>query len=286
MNDPTTATAVSTDACASLQSSAWEPLVRNILTTKIGPRHHERLAIVYVRQSKQHQVLEHQESRLRQYELANHAAVLGWSEHRVLVIDDDQGQSGRVADPRSGFQRILTEVTLDHVGMILGLEMSRLARSCKDWHHLLEVCALFGTLLADQDGIYNPCDSNDRLLLGLKGTMSEFELFTMRNRLERARLHKAERGELFVAVPVGYLKSAAGQVVTDPDEQARAVVQLIFDTFDEVGSVYGVMRYLVRNKINVGVRLQHGPRRGELAWRRPNLATLFKMLHHPIYAGA
>jgi DNA invertase Pin-like site-specific DNA recombinase len=261
-------------------------VVRNLLTTKIGARHHERLAIVYVRQSRPQQVLEHEESRLRQYELAGHATTLGWSEHRVLVIDEDQGQSGRAADHRSGFQRLLTEVTLDHVGVILGLEMSRLARSSKDWHHLLELCALFGTLLGDQDGIYDPNDSNDRLLLGLKGAMSEFELFTMRNRLDRGRLHKAERGELFVSAPLGYLKVPSGQIVLDPDEQARAVIQLVFDKFTEIGSVYGVMHYMVRNQINLGIRPQHGPRRGELVWRRANLATLRKILHHPIYAGA
>ena len=205
---------------------------------------------------------------------------------QVLLIDDDQGQSGRSADQRLGFQRLLAELTLDHVGIVLGLEMSRLARSSKDWHHLLELCAVFGALLADQDGIYDPCDSNDRLLLGLKGTMSEFELFTMRNRLERGKLYKAERGELFIAAPPGYLKLPTGQVVLDPDEQARAVIQLIFDAFDEVGTVYGVMRHLVRRKFSLGTRLQHGAQRGELAWRRPILATLFRILHHPIYAGA
>jgi len=124
--------------------------------------------------------------------------------------------------------------------------MSRLARSSKDWHHLLEVCALFGSLLGDQDGIYDPIDANDRLLLGLKGTMSEVEMFTMRNRLERGRLFKAERGELFADLPIGYVKLPGGQVEMEPDEQARAVVQLLFDKFDELGTVYGVFRYLIR----------------------------------------
>src|SRR5437870_2641971 len=140
------------------------------------------------------------------------------------------------------------EVTMDHVGRVLGLEMSRLARSNKDWHHLLEVCAVFGALLADQDDVYDPHDANDRLLLGLKGTRSEFELVTMRNRLERGKLNKAQRGELFHHVPFGYVKLATGEVALDPDEQARAVVQLLFDKFAELGAVCGLLRYLIRNK--------------------------------------
>ena len=149
--------------------------------------HLDKLAIVYVRQSSPQQVLENRESTARQYALADYAQVLGWPAERVIVIDEDQGQSGARADNRSGYQRLLAEVTLDHVGIVLGLEMSRLARSSKDWHHLLELCAIFGALLADQDGVYDPSDPNDRMLLGLKGTMSEVELHTMRNRLIRGR---------------------------------------------------------------------------------------------------
>ena len=133
--------------------------------------------------------------------LADHAAARGWPKYRVLVIDDDQGQSGRTADQRGGFQRILAEVTMEHVGLVLGIEISRIARNSKDWHNLLEMCAIFGTLLADEDGVYDPQDTNDRLLLGPKGTISEFELVTMRNRLERGRLHKAQRGNPFTARP-------------------------------------------------------------------------------------
>ena len=178
------------------------------------------LAIVYIRQSTQHQVLEHRESRARQYALADHVTTLGWSRERTLVIDEDQGQSGQCTDSRTGFQRLLMEVSLDHVGIILGLEMSRLARSNKDWHHLLELCAVFGVLLADQEGVYDPCDPNDRLLLGLKGTISELEIHTMRNRLEKGKLHKASRGALFFDTPVGYVKTATGELTFDPDEQA------------------------------------------------------------------
>ena len=164
--------------------------------------------------------------------------------------------------------------------------MSRLSRTSRDWHHLLEVCALFGTLLADQDGVYDANDTNDRLLLGLKGTISEFELITMRNRLDRGRLHKAERGELFSKVPCGYVKLPSGELAFDPDEQARDVVRLIFDKFNELGSIYGVFHYLIRNGIRLGMRLQGGPLRGQLTWRRPVLPTLNQMLHNPTYAGA
>ena len=236
---------------------------------KIRDRHLDRLAVVYVRQSSPQQVLDHKESRERQYELVDHALALGWPRARVLVIDDDQGRSAKEPDRRHGFQRLLAEVSMDHVGLVLGLEMSRLSRTSREWHHLLEVCALFGTLLADQDGVYDANDTNDRLLLGLKGTINEFELVTMKNRLDRGRLHKAERGELFHKVPCGYVKLPSGEVAFDPDEQARDVVRLIFDKFNELGSIYGVFHYLIRNGIRLGMRLQSGPLRGQLTWRRP-----------------
>ncbi len=193
----------SSESDASTRESYRVPLVGGVRSTKICLRHRERLAVVYVRQSSPQQVIENHESRLRQYELVSHAVSLGWAEHQVLVIDEDQGVTGKTADHRLGFKRLISEVTLERVGLVLGLEMSRLARSSKDWHHLLELCSMFGVLLADQDGVYDPTDSNDRLLLGLKGTMSEFELVTMRNRLERGRLHKAERGELFMGCQRG-----------------------------------------------------------------------------------
>src|SRR5947209_7122262 len=233
-----------TPARPALQNSISLP--RILRSTKILDRHLDLLVIVYIRQSDPQQVLNHRESRERQYALADLAVAWGWPRDRVLIIDDDQGLSGRSADQRSGFQRILAEVTMEHVGLVLGIEMSRIARNNKDWHNLLEICAIFGTLLADEDGVYDPQDTNDRLLLGLKGTISEFELVTMRNRLERGRLHKAQRGELFHRVPTGYIKLSSDRVEMDPDEQVRDVVRLVFDKYDELGTVWGVFYYLVR----------------------------------------
>lgn len=201
-----------------LPTPLMPPTLRS--SPKIRDRHRDRLAVVYVRQSSPHQVLENRESRERQYGLAMLAQQFGWPADRVLVIDEDQGLSGKRAENRGGFQRLLNEVAMDHVGMVLGLELSRLARSCKDWHHLVEVCAVFDTLLYDQDGVYNANDGNDRLLLGMKGAMSEYELITLRNRLERGRENKAARGELFLHLPIGYVKSPSGEVLQEPDEQA------------------------------------------------------------------
>jgi DNA invertase Pin-like site-specific DNA recombinase len=255
-------------------------------SAKIQKDHLDRLAAVYVRQSSTHQVLHHRESRERQYALVHRAVALGWSRERVLTIDEDQGHSAKTSEGRSGFHRIMSEVTMGHLGLVLGIEMARLARCNKDWHQLLELCAVFGTVLADEDGVYDPNDSNDRLLLGLKGTISEYELVTMRNRLERGKLNKAQRGELFHRVPFGYVQLPTGEVVFDPDEQARAVVQLLFDKFAELGTLHGLFRYLVRNKICLGMRIQDGPQRGMLAWQRPRPSTLNRVLHNPIYAGA
>ena len=261
-------------------------LVVGLVSTKIQHQHLERLAIIYVRQSSPRQVVENRESKARQYLLADYAVRLGWPRERVLVIDEDQGSSATTSDKRFGFQRLLAEVSMDHVGIILGLEMSRLARSDKDWHHLLEVCAIFGTVLADQDGVYDPTDPNDRLLLGLKGTMSTLELHTMRNRLEKGRLFKARRGELFLDLPSGYIKLPSGGIALDPDEQVRTVVSLIFEKFAELGSVRAVFAYLLRQGIRVGIRPNGGPNRGQLEWRRPCVGMLYGMLHHPFYAGA
>ena len=253
--------------------------------TKIQSSHWERLAIVYVRQSSPQQVLEHRESAALQYDLAQRAIVWGWPQERVLIIDEDQGQSAKWVEGRQGFQRLLAEVSLDHVGLVLGIEMSRLARSCKDWHQLLEVCALFRTLLADQDGLYDPTNYNDRLLLGLKGAMSEAELHIMQGRLHQGRLNKARRGELLNHPATGYIRVPGDQLALDPDEQVQTVVRLLFDKFEELGTVNRLLQYLVRHGIRLGIRPHYGPNRGNLEWRRPCRETLLNILHHPCYAG-
>ena len=267
---------------AAPMSGALTPLV----SAKILPAHLERLAIVYVRQSTQKQVLENRESAARQYAFADRAVAFGWPRERLIVIDEDLGKSGRTAEGRSGFQRLVTEVTLNHVGLVLGLEMSRLARSSKDWHAFFEMCAIFGTLIADEDVVYDGNDANDRLLLGLKGIMSEMELHIMRNRLERGRDHKASRGELFHSVPMGYVILPSGEVDFDPDEQARNVMQIVFEKFDEMGSIYGLFHWLIQHDVQMPVRARTGANKGQLEWHRPSVSALAQVLRHPIYAGA
>src|SRR5262245_49036778 len=266
-----------------MNSTASAPLFPS---QKIQGRHLERLAVVYVRQSSLHQVQQNQESTQLQYGLAHTAERLGWSRERILVIDDDLGISAASSEGRSGFQRLLSEVALDHVGLILGVEMSRLARSCKDWYQLLELCALFGTLIGDLDGLYDPTSYNDRLLLGLKGTMSEAELHLLRQRMRQGALHKARRGELVSKVPIGYARTATGEVDLDPDEQVRSFVRLVFDQFERIGSATGLLRWVVERELMVPVRADCGPDKGRLQWRRPNSTTLRNMLIHPMYAGA
>jgi DNA invertase Pin-like site-specific DNA recombinase len=253
---------------------------------KVRPRHCERIAIVYVRQSTPQQVQDHRESADLQYQLRRRAVELGWPDARVLVIDDDQGCSGQSVENRPGFQRLLAEVSLGHVGIVFGREMSRLARSNKDWHQLLELCGVFQVLLADADGVYDPADFNDRLLLGLKGTMSEAELHILKSRLHQGKLNKARRGELFTCVPIGYVRSAEGGVALDPDEQAKSVLHLVFAKFAELGTVPKVLAYLRTNDLRIGVRPHRGPMKGQLVWRVPRRGLLYDILRHPFYAGA
>jgi DNA invertase Pin-like site-specific DNA recombinase len=256
------------------------------LALKIRPRHRDRLAVVYVRQSTPHQVVEHRESADLQYQLRGRAIELGWPGARVLVIDEDQGLSGQSVANRPGFQRLLAEISLGHIGIVFGREMSRLARSCKDWHQLLELCGLFQVLLADADGVYDPADYNDRMLLGLRGMMSEAELHVLRSRLHQGKLNKARRGELFSLVPIGYVRTAEGGIALEPDEQARAAVQLLFDKVAELRSARQAHAFLIAHDIRFGVRSYRGPDKGTLTWQRPRLSTIYDMLRHPFYAGA
>lgn len=254
-------------------------------STKLRARHFEGVALVYVRQSTTQQVLDHRESTARQYALVDLAVRLGWPADRVEVIDEDQGHSGATAEGRHGFQRLLAEVGLDHVGIILGLELSRLARSNKDWHQLIELCAIFGTMLADQDGLYDPTDYNDRLLLGLRGIMNEAELHILQGRMHQALLNKARRGDLYIRSPAGYLKLSTGEIALDPDEQAQSVIRLIFEEFDRRGSIRRVLRFLQENDIKLPIRPHAGPNKGQLEWRAATPSVVHRVLTHPLYAG-
>lgn len=253
---------------------------------KIRGRHLDRLAIVYVRQSTPHQVAEHRESADLQYQLRHRAVALGWPEARVLVIDDDQGLSGQSGEDRPGFQRLLAEIALGRVGIVFGREVSRLSRSNKDWHQLLELCAVFSVLIADADGVYDPAEYNDRLLLGLRGMMSEAELHVLRTRLHHGKLNKARRGELFSCVPIGYVRSAGGGIALDPDEQVRDVLRLVFAKFEELGSVPKVTAYCAAHRVQFGVRVYQGSDKGQLRWRPVRRRALYEILRHPFYAGA
>ena len=253
---------------------------------KITSRHLDRQAVIYVRQSTPQQMVRHAGSKEAQYNLRYRAQQLGWSADSLEVIDDDLGQSGASIQGRPGFQRMVSEVSLDHVGIIFGIEMSRLARSCRDWYQLLDVCAVFGTLIADLDGVYDPSQYNDRLLLGLKGTMSEAELHILKQRMRQGKLNKARKGELLFNLPIGYVRRPNDQVAFDPDEQAQAVVRLIFEKFQERGTLNATLQYLVEHHIQLGVRVLSGACKGDLEWRRPNRMTLQNMLKNPMYAGA
>src|SRR5579859_481886 len=211
--------------------------------TKIRPDHLDRLAVIYVRQSTLFQVRENIGSTLRQYDLVKRAQDLGWTTPSIHVVDQDQAHSGSSAVGRDGFQLLVAEVGLGHVGAVLSLEVSRLARSCSDWYRLLEICALTETLVIDEEGVYDPGSYNDRLLLGFKGTMSEAELHWLRLRLLGGKLEKAQAGQLRQRLPAGLVYDPAGQVVLDPDEQVQAAVRLAFDVFDHAGSALAVVKH-------------------------------------------
>src|SRR4051812_13572308 len=206
---------------------------------KVRDHHLDRKAIVYVRQSTLQQVAEHKESTARQYALADVAVALGWARDRVEIVAADQGRTGQTAEGRRGFQYILAELGLDHVGILLGQDASRLARSDPDWVPLVRSCGLFRALLGDYDGLYDPTAFNDPLLLGLKGIMSEAELHFLHARMHEGRLSKARRGELFNHPPTGYVREPGRGLALDPDEQARDVVRIVFDQFDPPGSLHG-----------------------------------------------
>jgi DNA invertase Pin-like site-specific DNA recombinase len=248
-----------------------------VSTLKIQNRHCERLAYVYVRQSTPWQVIEHRESTERQYHLRDRALELGWPASRVEVIDEDQGRSGKTAIHRSGFQRLVTEVGLGRVGIVLMLEASRLARNNSDWYRLIEICGLAGTLIADEGAIYNPREPNDRLLLGVKGTLSEAELFTLRTRLYEGRWNKARKGLLQFPLPVGFVYGADGDWELDPDAQVRERLQYVFASFRRHLVVRRVVRDLKLDGLNLPVRVTNREGYGSLIWKTPSMSAVVRI---------
>lgn len=253
---------------------------------KITSAHLSRMAYLYVRQSTLRQVFENTESTKRQYALRERAVALGWPLDRIVVIDSDLGQSGASAADREGFQRLVTEVSLGRVGIVLGLEVSRLARNNTDWHRLLELCALADTLILDEDGLYDPAHFNDRLLLGLKGTMSEAELHMLKARLRGGILSRARRGELKQMVPVGFVHDARDCVMLDPDAQVQGAVRLFFETFRRTGSCLAVVKEFHEKELLFPRRLRSGAHKGELVWAELLHCRARQIIHNPRYAGA
>ena len=253
---------------------------------KVTASHLRRDAYLYIRQSTLRQVFENTESTRRQYALRERAVALGWPVERVQVIDSDLGKSGASAADREGFQKLVGEVGMGHAGIVLGLEVSRLTRNSTDWHRLLEICALTETLILDEDGIYNPGDFNDRLLLGLKGTMSDAELHVLRARLRGGILNQARRGALKTPLPVGLVYDAANHVVLDPDDQVRKSITHLFDTFERTGSATATVKYFREQELRFPRRPRSGPHKGELFWEQLRHWRVLRVLHNPRYAGA
>ena len=252
---------------------------------KIRPDHLDRQALIYVRQSSPMQVRDHTASTARQYDLAQTADRLGWPQERIRVIDQDQGHSGVSALGRDGFQHLMAEVGLGRAGAVLSLDASRLARSCSDWYRLIEICGLTDTLVIDEDGVYDPTQYNDRLLLGIKGTMSEAELHWIRSRLLGGKLEKARSGQLRFRPPTGLVYDPAGQILFDPDEQVQHALRLLFDTFEQVGAALGVVQYFAQHRLSFPTRLHGGIRDGQLLWRPLDHGRVLAILHNPSYAG-
>ncbi len=252
---------------------------------KVRPTHVQRNAYLYVRQSTLRQVFENTESTKRQYALKQRAVALGWPQERIVVVDTDLGRSGAAAADREGFQRLVAEVGMGRAGLVMGLEVSRLARNSTDWHRLLEMCALSDTLILDEDGVYDPAHFNDRLLLGLKGTMSEAELHMLRARLLGGVVNKARRGELQCPLPIGFLYDACGRVVLDPDRQVQESIRAFFRTFRRTGSATATVKAF-RSKGLLFPRRTNNRQKGDLVWGPLLHHRALWLLHNPRFTGA
>jgi DNA invertase Pin-like site-specific DNA recombinase len=258
---------------------------RTLQQSKITPAHLRRQALIYIRQSSTQQVRSHQESTERQYALVQRAAALGWPSAMIDTIDDDQGRSGTSAVHRPGFKKLVADISAGQVGIVLALEASRLARSSADWHRLIEICSITRTLLADDGAVYDPREPNDRLLLGVKGTLSEAELFTLRCRLHEGRWHKARRGALMRSLPVGYVSTADGTIHKDPDRQVQGRIAYVFRLFTRLRVARKVLVQLRTEDLKLPAQVWGGPHHGRVVWKAPTLSALVRMLHNPTYAG-
>jgi DNA invertase Pin-like site-specific DNA recombinase len=252
---------------------------------KVKPEHLQRNAYLYVRQSTMRQVIEHRESTKRQYALSHRAVALGWSSESVVVIDEDQGHSGAIGE-RHGFERLVSEVGMGRAGIVLSLEAARLARNNTQWHRLLEICAVTDTLILDEEAVYDPGYFNDRLLLGLKGTVSEAEWHMIRSRLQGGMLNKASRGELKIRLPIGFVYDDRDRIVLDPDKQIQESVKHLFATFRREGSAFRTARAFKKEGLRFPSRMYSGPRKGEVIWSDLNIGRVSYILRNPQYAGA
>jgi DNA invertase Pin-like site-specific DNA recombinase len=253
---------------------------------KVTASHLKRQAYCYVRQSTLKQVFENTESTKRQYALRNRAIALGWPVVQIVTVDSDLGETATSVSDRHGFQKLMTEVSLGRVGLVMGLEVSRLARNNADWARLLEICALTDTLILDEEGVYNPTDFNDRLLLNMKGTFSEVELHVLRSRLRGGILSKARRGELKTRLPTGFVYDYNNKVIIDPDKQIQQSIRLFFDIFQRTGAAFATVKAFATDDMKFPCRMHLGPDKGQVKWQRLTSGRALSILNNPRFAGA